>query len=125
MDQEALCQICGLVYQGMKDFNIHYQKVHADFSLDCHVCKKKFMKRIQLWNHFAIHKKTTCPKCSLSFPMNSRSVHKCTNDTFLCSICPYKTGQKGNLKKHEKTCLVKKIKKPKKMYDCTYCKKNI
>ena len=104
----AICTICGLVTEYMKQ----HMSNHTDGrKFQCEKCEKTFVGYKALENHKKSHLTWNCPNCEKVIPHNSRSMHlkRCKNlsTTLTCEKCPYITNEKCNLNRHMKTHAIK------------------
>lgn len=91
------CDTCEATFTDYLEFHQH-NRTHGRERYQCNVCEKWFSKRYHLKNHMAIH---TMEK------------------SFLCTLCPNKYTNQGNLDRH-----IRVFHKKEKRYECTECGKS-
>ena len=97
---------------------------HGRLNFECEVCKKTFMKRIELIRHQRVHtgeKPFECDICEKKFRrMGGLKIHKRIHTgekPYKCDICDQKFNQSGHLNVH------KRIHTEEKPFKCCTCDK--
>ncbi|XP_039262536.2 uncharacterized protein LOC120338691 [Styela clava] len=119
------CKKCGKIFSVRTSLEQHLKLFHGESKpYECHQCKMKFIRKVDLNKHYLVHQVKAAHKCNvcgkkfskINALTNHLSIHKELKE-FNCEVCQRKFKTHSALKRHFHTHTDSKD------YECKICKR--
>lgn len=102
-NQFIICRLCGKVFYGKSDLNIHLVCHSTAQQFICNICKRPFSRKGNLQKHLRTHipkDQFACDVCPMSFTLKADLEKHILSHAYSCNICNKRFASSQSLNSH-------------------------